>query len=98
MIMQHDRRRLRERVDFVTSPGYGYPDEEGPAGAAWRERVGLPRGGPAALIKTLGVFCFDAENGKALLQSYPPGTTLEEGTEQTGLKVVLAGDYSGKRP
>src|SRR5215468_1758770 len=43
MIMQHDRRRLRERVDFVTSPGYGYPSAEGPAGAAWRERVGLPR-------------------------------------------------------
>src|SRR5579883_1261433 len=28
IIMQHDRHRLRERVDFVTSPGYGYPDEQ----------------------------------------------------------------------
>ena len=48
IIMQHDRQRLREKVDYITSPGYGYPDEHGPAGEAWRNRVGLPRGGPAA--------------------------------------------------
>ena len=92
MIMQHDRRRLRERVDFVTSPGYGYPSEEGPAGAAWRKRVGLPGGGPAALITTLGVFTFDPENGEAVLQSYHPGTTIEELQEQTGWKLRLAQD------
>ena len=43
IIMQHDRRRLREKVDYVTSPGYGYPDQYGPAGVSWRKRVGLPR-------------------------------------------------------
>ncbi len=84
IIMQHDRHRLRERVDFVTSPGYGYPDERGPAGTAWRQRVGLPRGGPAALITTLAVFTFDRENGEAMLQSYHPGTTIEQVQEQTG--------------
>src|SRR5207248_2965063 len=46
IIMPHERHRLRERVDFITSPGYGYPDEQGPAGTAWRQRMGLPRGGP----------------------------------------------------
>ena len=92
IIMQHDRRRLRERVDFVTSPGYGYPDDEGPAGAAWRERAGLPRGGPAALITTLGVFTFDPENGEAMLQSYHPGTTIEKVQEQTGWEQRLAQD------
>jgi glutaconate CoA-transferase subunit B len=90
--MQHDRHRLRERVDFVTSPGYGYPDEGGPAGTAWRKRAGLPRGGPAALITTLGVFTFDPENGEALLQSYHPGTTIEKVREQTGWKLRLAAD------
>jgi glutaconate CoA-transferase, subunit B len=92
IIMEHDRRRLRERVDFVTSPGYGYPGEEGPAGIAWRERAGLPGGGPAALITTLGVFTFDPENGEALLQSYHPGTTLEEIQKQTGWQLRLAVD------
>src|SRR6266700_561462 len=50
IIMPHERHRFRERVDFVTSPGYGYPGEDGPAGTAWRARVGLPRGGPSALV------------------------------------------------
>jgi glutaconate CoA-transferase subunit B len=92
IIMQHDRHRLRERVNFVTSPGYGYPSEEGPAGVVWRERVGLPRGGPSALITTLGLFTFDPENGEAMLQSYHPGTTIEEIQEQTGWKLRLAED------
>ncbi|GAC1347117.1 MAG: CoA-transferase subunit beta [Ktedonobacteraceae bacterium] len=98
IIMQHDRRRLRERVDFVTSPGYGYPDEQGPAGAAWRKRVGLPRGGPAALITTLAVFTFDRENGEALLQSYHPGTTIEQVQEQTGWPLRLATDCAETVP
>jgi glutaconate CoA-transferase, subunit B len=90
IIMQHDPRRLREKVDFVTSPGYGYPDEQGPAGSAWRQRAGLPGGGPAALITTLAVFTFDRENGEAMLQSYHPGTSIEQVQEQTGWKLRLA--------
>ena len=46
-LMEHDPRRFRERVDFVTSPGYG------PGGAAWRTQQGLVRGGPVAVITTL---------------------------------------------
>jgi glutaconate CoA-transferase subunit B len=90
IIMAHERYRLREKVDFITSPGYGYPDEHGPAGKAWRQRVGLPRGGPAALITTLAVFAFDPENGEALLQSYHPGTSIELVQEQTGWPLRLA--------
>lgn len=92
IIMPHDRHRFRERVDFITSPGYGYPDENGPAGKAWRERVGLPRGGPDALITTLAVFTFDPQNGEAILQSYHPGTTIEQVQEQTGWPLRLAPD------
>jgi len=52
IVMPHERHRFRERVDFITSPGYGYPDQAGPAGIDWRKRVGLPRGGPSVLITT----------------------------------------------
>ncbi len=90
IIMQHDRRRLRDKVDFVTSPGYGHPDAAGPAGTAWRRRVGLPRGGPAALITTLAVFTFEHETGEALLQSYHPGTGIEQVQAQTGWSLRLA--------
>ena len=90
IIMQHDRQRLREKVDYITSPGYGYPGEHGPAGEAWRKRVGLPRGGPASLITTLAVFTFDKKTGEALLQSYHSGTTIEQVQEQTGWELRLA--------
>ena len=79
--MAHDKRRLREKVDFVTSPGYG----DGPG---WRTQVGLPGGGPSALITTLGVFGF--EEGEAVLRSYHPFSTPDEVQAQTGwyLKTV----------
>lgn len=75
IIMAHDRRRLRERVDFVTSPGYG-------TGGDWRKRVGLPRGGPAVLITTLGVFRF--ADGEATLESYHPHASVAECVANTG--------------
>ena len=98
IIMPHERHRLRERVDFITSPGYGYADERGPAGEQWRQRVGLPRGGPAALITTLAVFSFESTSGEALLQSYHPGTSIEQVQEQTGWQLRLASDCSETIP
>lgn len=41
LIMEHEPRRFRERVDYITSPGHF---------------AGRRRGGPATLITTLGVF------------------------------------------
>lgn len=75
IIMQHEQRRLRERVDFITSAGYG----DGPG---WRERLGLPGGGPRTLITTLGVFGFEEE--EAVLRSFHPFTTPEHVRESTG--------------
>jgi glutaconate CoA-transferase subunit B len=98
IIMPHERHRLRERVDFVTSPGYGYPDEKGPAGTAWRERQGLPRGGPFALITTLAVFTFNPATGEALLQSYHPGSSVGEVQAQTGWPLRLASDCAETVP
>lgn len=98
IIMPHDRRRFRERVDFITSPGYGYPDEHGPAGAAWRQRVGLPRGGPAALITTAGLFTFDQASGEAVLLSYHPGMSVEQVQQRTGWPLRLAPDCAETVP
>jgi glutaconate CoA-transferase subunit B len=81
VIMPHDRRRLRDKVDFITSPAYGY-------GAGWRERVGLPRGGPSVLITTLAVFRF--VGGSAVLESYHPGESQETIRKQTGWPLAVA--------
>lgn len=98
IIMPHERHRFRERVDFITSPGYGYPDQDGSAGPAWRTRQGLPRGGPSALITTLGTFTFASTTGEALLHSYHPGTTIEEIQSQTGWPLRLAPDCAETVP
>ncbi|HKW77526.1 MAG TPA: CoA-transferase [Candidatus Limnocylindria bacterium] len=81
VIMPHDRRRLVERVDFVTSPGYG-------SGGDWRARVGLPRGGPAVLITTLGVFRF--VDGEAVLETYHPTSSVDEIRARTGWDVAVS--------
>jgi glutaconate CoA-transferase, subunit B len=83
VIMPHDKRRLREKVDFITSPGYG-------SGGGWRASVGLPRGGPAVLITTLGVFRF--VEGDAVLVSYHPSSTVDEVRANTGWALRVADD------
>jgi glutaconate CoA-transferase subunit B len=83
VIMAHDKRRLRERVDFITSPGYG-------DGGEWRRRVGLVRGGPSVLITTLGVFRFVA--GDAVLVSYHPTSSVDEIAANTGWTLTVADD------
>jgi glutaconate CoA-transferase subunit B len=77
IMMRHERRRFRERVDCVTSPGFG-------DGGEWRRRVGLPGGGPCAIVTTLGVLTFDHESKEALLASHHPGVSPDEIRRQTG--------------
>jgi len=85
VIMPHERRRFRPRVDYVTSPGYG-------EGAGWRQRVGLPGGGPAALITTMAVFGYDRETCEAVLRSYHPGFTVEDVRRETKGHMRIAPD------
>ncbi len=83
-LMSHERRRLVERVSYVTSPGHG----DGSAG--WRRRTGLPGGGPSAIVTTLGVFRFPPEGGEAFLASVHPGHTVEEVKAETGWDLRVA--------
>ena len=85
IIMAHERRRFVERVGYITSPGYG----DGPG---WRERAGLPRGGPAAVITTLGVLGFDPATKEAVLRSYHPGQSPETLRANTGWDLKVAAD------
>jgi glutaconate CoA-transferase subunit B len=83
IIMTHQRRRFVERVDYVTSPGFG-------EGGDWRGRVGLPGGGPAAVITTLGVFRFDPATREMALASTHPGVTVAQVRAQTGWSLACA--------
>src|SRR5262249_50640367 len=76
------RHRLPERVAFITSPGNG-------EGSGWRRKVGLPRGGPSAVITTKAVLRF-GEDSEAYLASTHPRVTVEDVEANTGWKLKLA--------
>ena len=84
VLMEHAKRRLPERVSYITSPGNG-------EGAGWRSRVGLPRGGPSAVITSKAVLRF-AEDGEAYLASVHPGVSAEAVVANTGWKLRVAAD------
>jgi glutaconate CoA-transferase subunit B len=73
---------LPERVSFITSPGFG-------DGRDWRKKVGLPRGGPSAVITTKAVLRF-GDDREAYLDSVHPGVELDELLLTTGWKLQLA--------
>ena len=87
IIMAHEKRRFVPKVDYITSPGYG-------DGAGWRERVGLPRGGPSTVITTLGVLRFDLETREMVLTSTHPGVTVETVLENTGWPLCVASEVT----
>jgi glutaconate CoA-transferase subunit B len=91
IIMTHERRRLVERVDYVTSPGHG-------EGGDWRRRVGLPGGGPAAVITTLALFRFDAVTREMVLASTHPGVTVDDVRTQTGWPLACATEVGVTEP
>lgn len=82
VLLEHDERRLPERVSYVTSPGNG----DGPG---WRKKMGLPRGGPSAVITTKAVLRF-GEDGEGYLASVHPNITVENVLSNTGWRLRQA--------
>jgi glutaconate CoA-transferase subunit B len=83
-MIDHSKHRLPERVCYVTSPGNG-------DGAGWRRKVGLPRGGPSAVITTKAVLRF-GEDGEAYLASSHPGVSVDDVIANTGWKLKVGKD------
>lgn len=85
-LLEHAKHRLPERVSYITSPGNG-------DGKGWRERVGLPRGGPAAVITTKAVLRF-GDDGEAYLASVHPGLSVDDVLANTGWKLRVVSDVT----
>ena len=83
IIMAHEKRRFVPRVDYITSPGFGEC-------SGWRERVGLIRGGPSAVITTLGVLRFDPISREMMLVAVHPGVSVEQVMDNTGWPLNVA--------
>ncbi len=85
LVMAHEKRRFVPRVDYITSPGYG-------DGGRWRQQAGLPRGGPAAVITTLGLLRFDRQTGEMVLAAVHPGVSVDTVLAHTGWPLKVAAD------
>jgi glutaconate CoA-transferase subunit B len=91
-LMSHERRRLVERVSFVTSPGHGDGTPN------WRRQNGLLGGGPTSIITTLCVLRFPEKGGEAYLASVHPGHTVDEVRAETGWELKVADNVAGTSP
>lgn len=90
IITPHEKRRMVEKVDFITSPGFI-------DGAGARERIGL-NGGPTAVITTMGVLRFDAKTKEMYLYSYHPGVSIDQIKQNTGWDLKISPDVSETEP
>jgi glutaconate CoA-transferase subunit B len=84
IIALHEKRRLPERVDYITSPGWL-------EGGDSRQRAGLIRGGPSVVVTTKGVMRFRLDTKEMYLASYHPGLTPQAVAGDTGFPLDTEG-------
>jgi glutaconate CoA-transferase, subunit B len=85
IVVRQTRRSLVERVDFVTSVGYG----DGPG---CRERLGLTGAGPRKIITDLGVLEPDPGTCELTLTGLYPGVTADQVRSKTGWDLAVSAD------
>lgn len=91
VIVNHEKRRLVERVRYVTSPG-------NLDGGESRRRAGLARGGIAGLITDRAVLRPHGPEGELYLSSWHPHTTMEEVRANTGWDLKVMADAAPTVP
>lgn len=73
LLINHQKRRFLEKIDYVTSPGYLDGSPNGRADA------GLPRGGgPYRVITSMAVFDFPEDTHRMRLIGTAPGVTKDD--------------------
>ena len=85
VIVRQSSRTFVEKVDFITSVGYG----DGPGA---RERYGLTGKGPQKIITDLGVLTPDPRTREFTVTGVYPGVSLETIKERTGWDVTIAAE------
>lgn len=83
IIMAQSKRSFVNKLDFVTSLGYG-------EGGDHRERLGVTTKGPTKLVTDLCVFEPDPKSKEMTVVSIHPGVTREQIRDNTGWTVKYA--------
>ncbi|MGH3328827.1 MAG: CoA-transferase subunit beta [Streptomycetales bacterium] len=91
VIVRQSPRAFVERIDFVTSVGYG-------SGRGDRERLGLAGAGPRMVITDLGVLEPDPRTCELTLTRVHPGVTAEQARASTGWQLTVAADLRTTKP
>ena len=85
IVLRQTRRSFVERVDFITSVGYG----DGPG---HRERLGLTGAGPRKVITDLGMLEPDPVTRELTMTGLYPGVTTDEVRSRTGWDLAVSAD------
>lgn len=83
VVVRQAHRSFVDRVDFVTSVGYG-------RGPGHRESLGLRGAGPRKVITDLGILGPDPDTAELTLTHLHPGVTFEQAREATGWELQAA--------
>ena len=85
VVVEQSLRTFVERVDFVTSVGFGQGEGD-------RARLGLRGGGPRVVITDIGVLEPDPATFELTLTHLHPGATVAHAHEATGWELAVAPD------
>jgi glutaconate CoA-transferase, subunit B len=91
IMVRHSHRTFVEKVDFITSVGFG----DGPGA---RERLGLRGRGPVLVVTDLGVLQPDPGTCELTLTRVHPGVRVDEVRAATGWDLAVADDLAVTRP
>lgn len=91
VVVQQSLRTFVERLDFITSVGYG----DGPGS---RERLGLSGRGPVRVITDLGVLEPDPSSCELTLTRIHPGVDLDVALKRSGWELRVATDLGTTEP
>jgi len=87
VVLRQSRRTFTERVDFVTSVGFG-------DGAGSRQQLGLTGGGPRQVITDLGVLCPDPVTLQLVLTGIYAGVSVAQVEDSTGWDLSVSPDLA----
>ena len=83
IFMQHEKRRLVQKLDYFTSPGWL-------TGGNSRYQAGFARGGPIAVVTNLGVMRFDDTAKAMYLSETYHGVAPAQVAENTGFEIDIS--------
>ena len=85
-IMALEKRRFVEKLDFITSIGYGDGSPD------YRKRAGVLGAGPYRVITNQALFGFDQETRRMTLLEVMPGKSAQDIMDNVGFELLISKD------